>query len=285
MKETKMKKVMLTLACVLFAASSVSAMPLALDPSALDTVLTVNGAADASWSGFTATDVGYGLDITADTTSTIVNPATGAFNDVGHVAVTNMLYDGLGSSNGLNSSWALVGEWTDLTGNSGPGGITYNPGATLTMYAFQAVNGSYDFGGPNAPGVEDDSGFSALDLSSANAVKVAELQFINGKVGGDAGGVGVSLDLYWQYTYLAQGFWLDGDGNPLSLADLDSGEYLQFFADANTSLYDEITNPGVIYARHHIDGLVDVVPEPATMALFGTGLFGLAGAGLRRKKA
>jgi len=274
-----MKKVMLMLACVLFAASSASAMTFGFDPAELANLTTVNSATDAGWASFSASDLGTGLDLDADTVSTI----TGLnISDDGFVWVNSLKFDGLGDDAGLGTTWGLIGGWTNLTGKVTATGYVYDAGAVFSLYAYQAVYGSHSNGGDIGL-TSADYGNDLSELQALNAVKVADLELVSG-FGGPAT-IGNTLELYWEFTYLAPGFWVGPDGvTPLSLSDIPATEYLQFFADTKTP-FEPIVVGNQVFARHHVDGYIDVVPEPATMALFGTGLFGLAGARLRRKQS
>ncbi|HSV43789.1 MAG TPA: PEP-CTERM sorting domain-containing protein [Candidatus Bathyarchaeia archaeon] len=266
-----MKKVLLTLVSVLFVASSASAMPIMLNPDAIFGAGT-----------YGTTGVFDQLGILSQTTST--DYGTGAFSDVGNVKVTSLIDIDASAWAGMNSSWFLAGGWTDVTGVLvAPGVYSYQSG-TLNLYALSA--------NPNFNtvqlGADDDTGFVGT-----NANRVATLSLVSGSgflvpnpyQAGDFLG---STDITWEFTWAANGFWLDGNGDPISLADLNAGEKLMAFSDMNVDkVFFGIDGKGntLIYSDHNGSVEIGVVPEPATMVLFGTGLFGLAGAGLRKKFA
>lgn len=261
-----MKKVLLTLVSVLFVASTASAMPIALNP---DAVAGLSGT-------YGQTGVFDQLGIRIQTTST---ESGGAFTDAGDMVVQSLIANGPVDNAGMDSDWFFVGSWSNLTGVTSGSTFLYQTG-TLELFVTETP---YNFG--SSMGVGDDTGFSGT--------KVAELSLVNG-VGllapnplspGDYIG---SVDLTWEFTELTTpGFWLDAEGNPLSLGDLSAGEKLFAIADANTDLVTLIpSNNGMtVLSDHNGSVMIGVVPEPATMVLFGTGLFGLAGAGLRKKFA
>jgi hypothetical protein len=259
-----MKKVFLMLLGVIFVAGSASAMPIALNPEAII-------------AGTGTTGVFNELGIYIETTST--DFANGSFADVGNLAVKSLIASSPVYTSGLDSSWFLVGGWTDLQGvTPAPGQYVYTSG-TLNLYLTQTP---YAFNTWQL-GADDDVGFTGTQVASLSLLSGTGylLPLGGGKYTG-------TVDLDWKFTMIADGFWLDGNGNVLSLDDLSEGEYLMAIADANTnSVLFSLDGQGntIVYSKHDGSVSVGVVPEPATMALFGTGLLGLAGAGLRKKRS
>ncbi|MEW5895754.1 MAG: PEP-CTERM sorting domain-containing protein [Candidatus Omnitrophota bacterium] len=257
-----MKKLLLTLACFILATGTASAIPIQLDPGA------------ALGAGFGTTGTFNQLQFYAQTTSTDTDAT---FSDIGDVAVKSLVASTPVDDAGLDNDWFLVGGWNDLVGvNPTTNTFVYTSG-TLNLWA---TTTSYNFG--SSIGAGDDSDFRNED---ANGVLVATLELREGLgviVPGPSGAQG-TIDLVWDFTFMHDGFWLDENGQALSLMNLPDNFFFAI-VDANT---DQIifNQDGTILSDHDGSVSIGVIPEPATMALFGTGLFGLAGAGIKRRKA
>nr|WP_320016840.1 PEP-CTERM sorting domain-containing protein [uncultured Desulfobacter sp.] len=85
---------------------------------------------------------------------------------------------------------------------------------------------------------------------------------------------------------LAEGYWFDSDGNDLSAWTLEEDSFVLTFAitTVNASLSDDSVE-GVLTVSNNGQFRLDavVVPEPATMLLFGAGLLCIAG-GIRKER-
>jgi len=230
---------------------------------------------------------------TVDATSTYASGiAVGsAFNDVGDLEIGNMTLSGATIANtqnlGQTGGWELTGRWTNLQGTLTA--ITPVPGL-LTAYTFQYASGdAYLYAGYGATKDVTPAAFGAIgsgdDVASdfTDGTLLAHLQLISGTGSLNIYNSGLKLgstDTIWKIVSVPAGVWLDAAGN-----DLQSKLEQYGTAEINTIVSNDLSIVGnQILSRNTGDATFNI-PEPTTMLLLGSGLLGLAGFNIRRKRA
>jgi hypothetical protein len=233
----------------------------------------------------------------AETLSTITGPAV---SDIGTGFIT-----GLGLSNqGLNSdlagtdSYQFTFAWNNLTGN-----VTgVDPDGTIHA-AYTSGDINFYIETLESGGVvtqenyiyKDQTDLSVPTLGLINntadltdGVLVATVHVTGGSYILNIGdGVGSYL-LNGEFSYLLDDFWYDATtGGDLHDGAAFSMDWLVAYShgdnDTNNTRIVSAGGTSDVYSTHDSSIEIGVVPEPATLALFGIGLLGLAG--LARKES
>lgn len=283
----KMKRCVVVIALAMFLGlgSAAYAMPIMIDVGAAGITGTL-GDAD------TRTGVFDELGLYIQTTSTLL--AGNLFTDIGDLRVTELLSGSPIDTEGLNQlgGWELTGRWDNLSG-------FFTPGAGVTTYTYQA--GTVNFYADQAP----DFNFNTWQLGSSDdvaatftnakqmtgiggqpaygPVATAQLMSGTGHIWFDTFGNPTSGDTLteWKFSYMLPNFWLDALGNDLS-PYVSSVPGFWIKAEVDTNTHKIILALPNIYSTHDGSVSMEVVPEPATLLLFGSGLIGMAGFARRK---
>jgi len=218
------------------------------------------------------------------TQTTSTDYLDGTFKDQGSMNVTAFLVPPVDDDEGINRNWSIYGTWDDLQGTYVTTPVEVSPGVFQNVNTYTYTSGTMNIyassGTPYNYGTKvysDDSGFnSGTEL-------IGTLSLVDGSGDLNLTTLSGSVLLNWEFTSMTDDFWLNEYGQDLFDFPFPKMAILDANTHNVTTDFDQDGNM-LVYSNHN--GSIDItVPEPASMVLFGSGLFGLVGAGIRKRKA
>jgi hypothetical protein len=279
-----MKKFLLLLVTTVFLSITASAMafqtiPFYFDLEGADIAAGTNEFGNGD--GEAITDLFIQMSYDALTTSQISGMGVGAtVTDAGLAYITFLTPLPGGTiptdNEGFGSAWGLNMVWTDLTGT-----VTSNDGTVIKAdytsgtFEFWLDYDPYDLVLGDASTYSDDLLVMTMELTKGNYTL-------------DTSGVsGSSYTLFAEIDWLLDDFLFDANGNDLKDSTYYANEWLLAYSAGDNdpaSVDIEFNADGslTVDSDHNSSIDIGVVPEPATMALFGIGLLCAAGAARRK---